>query len=101
MIRESFRTEEECGYGKLTIKQLHFLSIEASIDAFATGISFSLLSINIWPVVILIATITFLMSLGWAYFRCNISEILKNRAEQTDGIILVFTGLKILFEGLI
>jgi len=101
MIRESFKAEEECGYGDLTIKRLLLLSIATSIDAFATGISFSLLSINIWPAVILIAIITFFMSLGGVYFGCRIGDKLKNRAELTGGIILILIGLKILIEGLI
>lgn len=101
MIRESFKTEEECGYGELTFKRLIILSIATSIDAFATGISFSLLSINIWPAVILISVITFIMSLGGVYFGCRIGEKLKNRAELTGGIILILIGLKILIESLI
>lgn len=101
MIRESFKTEEECGYGDLTLKRLLMLSIATSIDAFATGISFSLLSINIWPAVIMIATITFLMSLGGVYFGCRLGDKLKNKAELTGGIILILIGLKILIEGLI
>ncbi len=101
MIRESFKTEEECGYGELTIKRLLILSIATSIDAFATGISFSLLSINIWLAIILISIITFIMSLVGVYFGSRIGEKLKNRTELAGGIILILIGLKILIEGLI
>ncbi len=101
MIRESFKKEEECGYGELTIKRLLLLSFATSIDAFATGISFSLLDINIWPPVIMIAAITFSLSLTGVYFGCKIGSRLKNGAELTGGIILILIGLKILIEGLI
>lgn len=101
MIRESFKTEEECGYGKLTIKRLLLLSVATSIDAFATGVSFSLLDIDIWPVVLMIAVTTFALSLTGVYFGCRIGDKLKNRAELAGGIILIFIGLKILIESFI
>lgn len=101
MIRESFKKEEECGYGALTLKRLFALSIATSIDAFATGISFSLLDINIWPAVIMIASITFGISLIGVYFGCKIGDKIKNGAELTGGIILILIGLKILIEALI
>lgn len=101
MIREAFKREEECGYGELTLRRLLLLSIATSIDAFATGISFSLLNINIWPPVIMIATITFALSLAGVYFGYRIGSKLKNSAELTGGIILIMIGLKILLSGLI
>lgn len=101
MIRQSLKTEEECGYGKLTLKRLLFLSIATSIDAFATGISFSLLDIEIWNVVLMIAVTTFLLSLIGVYFGCRIGDKLKNKAELAGGLILIIIGLKILIESLI
>lgn len=101
MIRESFKSEEECGYGELTLRRLLLLSIATSIDAFATGISFSLLDINIWPAVIMIALITFSLSLAGVYFGCRIGSKFKNGAELSGGVILIIIGMKILIEGLI
>ena len=101
MIRESFKKEEECGYGELTLKRLLLLSIATSIDAFATGISFSLLDINIWLPIIMIALITFSLSLLGVYFGCRIGSKLKNSAELSGGVILILIGLKILIEGFI
>lgn len=101
MIRESFKDEEECGYGKLTFKRLFLLSIATSIDAFATGISFSLLDIEIWPVVMMIALTTFSLSLIGVYFGCSIGGKLKNKAELSGGVILILIGLKIFIEGFI
>lgn len=101
MIRESFKSEEECGYGKLTLKRLLLLSVATSIDAFATGISFSLLDIKIWPVVIMIAFTTFSLSLLGVYFGCRIGDKLKNKAELAGGVILILIGLKIFIESFI
>lgn len=99
MIKEGFSKEEECGYGRLSLRRLLALSVATSIDAFATGISFSIIDIDIWPAVIMISVITFGISLAGVYFGCKIGGKIKSGAEFAGGIILIAIGLKILIEG--
>lgn len=85
---------------KLNIKQLFFLSIATSIDAFVVGISFSFIQTNIFSSAIIIGIITFIVtSLG--YF---LGHIFNKKAHQYSGLIggitLILIAVKTLLEKL-
>ncbi|MBN2851629.1 MAG: manganese efflux pump [Clostridia bacterium] len=100
MIKESFKIKEECDVIQLTIKKILLLAIATSIDAFAAGISFSMLDINIFWVAFQIMIVTFAVSYLGILFGCKIKTFFRKGAEILGGSILILIGLKILIESL-
>ncbi|MFO7636270.1 MAG: manganese efflux pump MntP family protein [Clostridia bacterium] len=85
----------------LNVGSILLLSLATSIDAFATGIGFGLLEINIIAAALLIGFITFAVSLLGSFFGDKIGAFIRNRAETVGGVILILIGLKILLESII
>jgi manganese efflux pump family protein len=73
-------------------------AIATSIDAFAVGVSFALLNVQIWSAGILIAAVTFIASMTAIRIGKSAGERLGSRVEILGGIILITIGLKILIE---
>ena len=82
----------------LTNKELIILSIATSIDALAVGVTFAFLNINIVPICISIAAITFIVCFIGVMIGKKIGCALKDYAQIVGGIILVLIGLNILNE---
>lgn len=101
MIWEFFKKEEECGYGRLTLRRLLFLSVATSIDAFAAGLTFALMDGNIYSAVLGISVITFSLSLAGVFFGCRIGGKLKKGAELAGAIMIILIGIKFLIDALI
>lgn len=100
MLKES---KEECKVLSLdSLKMLLTLSIATSIDALATGITFSLLSIDILFPVLLIGFITTITSFSGVYIGKSIGMKynLHGRMDLLGGVILIIIGLKILISHL-
>jgi putative Mn2+ efflux pump MntP len=74
------------------------LAIGTSIDAFAVGISFSLLDVMIWKTGILIGTVTFIASMTAIRIGKSAGKRLGNNVEIIGGIILLAIGIKIFLE---
>lgn len=74
------------------------LAVGTSIDAFAVGISFALLSIRIWYSAIIIGTVTFLASMTAIRIGKSAGSRLGNKVEVIGGIILIAIGAKIFLE---
>ena len=100
MIYESTKNEDDKLVNSLSIKVLLILSIATSIDAFAVGISISVLNVSIINIVIATGFVTFLLSLFGVYIGGKFGSILKNIVEAVGGTILLVIGLKILLEHL-
>ncbi len=100
MIYESKDKDCKIEEDKRNFKELFVLSIATSIDAFAVGISFALMNINIFSSVTVIGIITFALS----YIGILIGNIFgckfKSTAELIGGLILIAIGLKVLLEHL-
>jgi len=101
MIMEFLSKEEECGYGTLSLRRLLLLSIATSIDAFAAGLTFSLLAGNIYLAVLGISVITFIFSLTGAFFGCRFGGKMKKGAELTGAILIMLIGIKFLVDSFI
>ena len=86
---------------KLNIKELFFLSIATSIDAFVIGISFSFLSINIILSTIIIGIITFITSFIGYFLVHLFNKKAHQYANIIGGITLILIGFKILLETLL
>jgi putative Mn2+ efflux pump MntP len=74
------------------------IAIGTSIDAFAVGISFALLSIRIWNSAVIIGTVTFLASMIAIRIGKSAGERLGNKVEIIGGLILIAIGVKIFLE---
>ncbi len=101
MIYESFKIEEEKKINPEEFKTLLLLSFATSIDAFAVGISLSLLKIKILFPSILIGITTFILTLISVFSGRCLGKIFKKGAEIFGGLILIFIGIKILIEHLL
>jgi putative Mn2+ efflux pump MntP len=74
------------------------IAIGTSIDAFAVGISFAILYVQIWKAGILIGIVTFLASMTAIRIGKSAAERLGNKVEIIGGLILIAIGLKIFME---
>ena len=74
------------------------IALGTSIDAFAVGISFAILNVQIWRAGILIGIVTFLASMTAIRIGKSAGERLGNKVEIIGGMILIAIGLKIFME---
>ena len=94
--------EDEAGRSadRLDVKELFMLAIATSIDAFAVGLSFAFLQVNIVSSVAIIGITTFALSL----VGVSAGNIFGSRWERPStiagGAILILIGLHTLLDGL-
>lgn len=106
MIYESFKketAEEAKNDGKnasLAFKAMLPLALATSIDALAVGITFSVITVNIFAAVAVIGAITFILSALGVKLGNLFGMKYKSKAEFIGGVILILIGLKILLEHL-
>ena len=99
MIVEGLRksnNEEAKDYSSTLV--LFTIALGTSIDAFAVGISFALLSIRIWYSAVIIGAVTFLASMTAIRIGKSAGERLGNKVEVIGGLILIAIGIKIFLE---
>ena len=99
MITEGFKKKEKVqikDYGNTTT--LVSMAIGTSIDAFAVGISFALLSIRIWYSAVIIGAVTFMASMTAIRIGKSAGGRLGNKVEIIGGLILTAIGIKIFLE---
>ena len=105
MIYEAIKGDdecEECGGGKLDLKELIALAIATSIDALAVGVTFAFQyeKIEAFTVIGLTGIITATLSAVGVLIGNKFGAKYKNKAELTGGLVLVLIGVKFLLEGL-
>ncbi|CEH35128.1 manganese efflux pump MntP [Romboutsia lituseburensis] len=96
MIFDAKDDKSESNSFKLNNKELFILSIATSIDALAIGVSFAFLKINIIPICISIAIITFSICFLGVLIGKKIGSLFRTSAQILGGIILILIGLNIL-----
>ncbi|MDR3048189.1 MAG: manganese efflux pump MntP family protein [Bacteroidales bacterium] len=103
MIYEAFNNNEESKDRNIIhLPNLLLLSVATSIDALATGFSFSLSEVNIAIACNIIGIFSLLFSIIGVYGGKKLSKFIKPKyAELIGGIILILIGSKILVEHLI
>jgi putative Mn2+ efflux pump MntP len=74
------------------------MAIGTSIDAFAVGVSFALLSIRIWYSAVIIGIVTFLASMTAIRIGKSAGGRLGNKVEIIGGLILIAIGIKTFLE---
>ena len=102
MLKEAFENEESCQVDPdFSFKTMLAMAVATSIDAFAVGVSFAFLQVNIWIAVLLIGLTTGVLSAVGIYLGNMFGSLYKSKAEFAGGFILVAMGVKILLEHLI
>ena len=102
MIREAFGEEEENSRETAQFDWRHMLplAVACSIDAFAVGVSFAFMQVNIWFAVIVIGVVTGAFSAAGLYIGRVFGARWQKPAQIAGGAVLVLIGLKVLLEHL-
>ena len=102
MIREAFGKEEENSRETAQFDWRHMLplAVACSIDAFAVGVSFAFMKVNIWFSVIVISVVTGAFSAAGLYIGRVFGARWQKPAQIAGGAVLVLLGLKVLLEHL-
>ena len=102
MIREAFGEEEENSRETAQFAWRHLLplAVACSIDAFAVGVSFAFMQVNIWFSVIVIGVVTGAFSAAGLYIGRVFGARWQKPAQIAGGAVLVLIGLKVLLEHL-
>lgn len=102
MIYEAYKErrnpEPETCKASYTLKDLLIQGLATSIDAFAVGISFAVISTNLYAALGQIGVVTFVLSFLGVYLGKSFGWMLKERAEWIGGSILILIGVKIFVE---
>lgn len=94
MIKESFGDDD------YSAKAMLPLAIATSIDAFAVGVSFAAMQVDILPAAGLIGVITCLLSAIGVKVGAMFGDKYRAPAERIGGIVLILIGVKTLLTGL-
>lgn len=101
MILESLKNDEEDkNFNPLQIKILLMMSLATSIDALVVGISFAFIEYNWFVSGFIIGATTFIVSMLGILFGKKMGSRFGNKMEIVGGIILIFIGVRILFQHL-
>jgi putative Mn2+ efflux pump MntP len=96
---KELRHPESCPPKKeFTFQVLMLQGVASSIDAFAVGISFAVMGLNIFLSAALIGGITFVCCLFGAQLGRRFGMLLKQKAEIIGGLILIGIGIKVFLE---
>ena len=96
MIRESLTNSEEDYDDDFSFRELVLLSVATSIDAFAVGITFAILNVDLWFSISIIGIVAFLFGICGVFIGRRIGDYFGDRLQIFGGVILIIIGLKIL-----
>lgn len=96
MIRETLKDQSGRENDSLSFKTMFFLAIATSIDALATGFTYSALQINILIPSIIIGIVAFLLSFAGCYIGKTFGDKFEKKATLIGGIVLILIAFKIL-----
>ena len=100
MIKDSFSKETENNNDNIDFKTMLILALATSIDALAVGITFAFLEVNIVLAFSVIGIITFALSIIGVMIGNKFGDKYESKAQFLGGLILIFIGVKVLFEHL-
>lgn len=81
-------------------RELLVLGVATSIDALAVGVSFAFLDVSIWMAALVIAAVTFALSMLGIRLGHHAGKWLARGAELAGGVVLIGIGVKILVDHL-
>nr|WP_303236090.1 manganese efflux pump MntP family protein [Methanosphaera cuniculi] len=100
MIRESISNSEEEVVDTFSFKEVFILAIATSIDAFAVGLSFALINMEIVLPSIIIGITSFILSIFGVFLgsklEARLGKYLGDKLEIIGGVVLIILGIKIL-----
>jgi len=99
-VRDHGENQTAVAPGAQSSHDMFVLAVATSIDAFAVGISFSILRMAILGPAALIGVVTFVFSVAGTLIGCKVGGFLKNKAGVLGGLVLIGIGVKILLQGL-
>ena len=105
MVREALHNgeeeeEAEAQGADFGVRVMLPLAIATSIDAFAVGVSFAAMQVDILPAAGLIGVITCLLSAIGVKVGAMFGDKYRAPAERIGGIVLILIGVKTLLTGL-
>ena len=101
MIREAIHgKDEEDDDCNLALSHVLLLAVATSIDAFAVGITFAFLKVDVLTSIAIIGITTFVLCFAAVYLGSKLGAILKKYAGIFGGVILILIGARILIEHL-
>jgi manganese efflux pump family protein len=100
MILESRHVADEKVHSPFRTNKLIVLAIATSLDAFAVGVTFSLLDAGLLATVLVIGAVTFALCLPAVWFGAQLGKRAAKSAEVLGGVVLIAIGTKILIEHL-
>lgn len=104
LLHESRHAAEERIHSPFRTNKLLVLGFATSIDAFAVGITFSLLELGLAMTVATIGLVTFALCLPAVWFGARVGQQLgarfAQRAEIVGGLVLIGIGSNILYQHL-
>lgn len=99
MVKESFGEEESLN-DDFSPQAMLPLAVATSIDAFAVGVSFAAMQVQILPAAALIGVVTCLLSAVGVKVGAAFGCRYRAPAERVGGVVLILIGLKTLLSGL-
>lgn len=101
MILESRKANEnDRSFNPLNPKVLLLMSLATSIDALVVGISFAFIEYRWFLSGLIIGATTFIISMLGILFGKKMGSRFGNKMEIVGGLILIFIGVRILFQHL-
>lgn len=85
----------------IDFKTIILLSIATSIDAFIVGITLAFLNVNIFLSISTIGLITFIICFIGTLLGKKIGSKIGSKSKIFGGVLLIFSGIRILFEHLL
>ncbi len=98
MIREAAACEKVVPDPDFSARTMFLMAVATSIDALAVGVSFAVLSVDIWSAVAIIGVTTFVLSIVGLKIGNIFGCRYKSKAEFFGGLVLLLLGVKILVE---
>lgn len=80
---------------------LLLLALATSLDAFAVGITFSFLEVNVLPAIFIIGIITFCLCFLISIVASKIKDSFQKHSQLLGGVILLVIAVKIISEHII
>lgn len=87
--------------GRLLFGNCLAMGLATSIDALAVGVTFGMLNVNIWLIILIIGLITFIISVSGVFIGKRIGCLVNDCVQMIGGAILVLLGVQILISHLI
>lgn len=102
MIVESFKKDKEKeNFDPLKFTVMLGIAVATSVDALVVGVSFAMISMNIYLSILVIGAVTFLVSMIGMLFGKKAGGRFGKRMEVVGGLILIGIGVKILLSHLL